>query len=225
MWELNYKESWTLKNWCFWTVVLEKTLESHLDSKEIKPVHPKGDQPWIFIGKIDAEAEATYLATWSKELTHLKRPWCWDRLMAGWEGSDRGWDGWAASSTQWTWQTLRDNERQGSLACCNPWSCKELNTTWRLNNNHRIRERNNEGIIRRNVHSSFLFGFYSFSARALLYFVLKLYHFCCYHASPLTRMRCIESHVDSERESVLKLILMKFEGIKSLWGVVLCIYS
>ena len=57
MWELDYKESWVLKNWCFWTVVLEKTLESLLDCKEIQPVHPKGDQSWVFIGRIDAETE------------------------------------------------------------------------------------------------------------------------------------------------------------------------
>ena len=57
MWELDYKESWVPKNWCFWTVVLEKTLESPLDCKEIQPVHPKGNQSWIFIGRIDAEAE------------------------------------------------------------------------------------------------------------------------------------------------------------------------
>ena len=57
MWELDYKESWALKNWCFWTVVLEKTLESPLDCKEIQPVHPKGNQSWIFIGRIDTEAE------------------------------------------------------------------------------------------------------------------------------------------------------------------------
>ena len=61
MWELDYKESWALKNWCFWTVVLEKTLESPLDSKEIKPVHPKGDQSWVFIGRTDAEAETPIL--------------------------------------------------------------------------------------------------------------------------------------------------------------------
>ena len=65
MWELDYKEGWVLKNWCFWTVVLEKTLESPLDCKEIKPVHPKGNQPWIFIGKTDAEAEAAVL--WSPD--------------------------------------------------------------------------------------------------------------------------------------------------------------
>ena len=61
MWELNYKESWAQKNWYFWTVVLEKTLESPLDSKEIQPVHPKGNQSWIFIGRTDAEAEALIL--------------------------------------------------------------------------------------------------------------------------------------------------------------------
>ena len=61
MWELNYKESWALKNWCFWTVVLEKTLEGPLDCKEIQPVHPKGDQSWIFIGRTDAEAETPIL--------------------------------------------------------------------------------------------------------------------------------------------------------------------
>ena len=61
MWKLDYKESWVLKNWCFWTVVLEKTLESSLDCKEIQPVHPKGNQSWIFVGRIDAEAEVTIL--------------------------------------------------------------------------------------------------------------------------------------------------------------------
>ena len=61
IWELDYKESWMLKNWCFWTVMLEKTLESTLDYKEIKPVHPKGDQSWIFIGRTDAEAETPIL--------------------------------------------------------------------------------------------------------------------------------------------------------------------
>ena len=74
MWESDYKESWVPENWCFWTVVLEKTLEIPLDSKEIQPVHPKGNQSWVFIGRIDVEAETNTLATWCKELTHLKRP-------------------------------------------------------------------------------------------------------------------------------------------------------
>ena len=104
MWELDCKESWVPKNWCFGTVLLEKTLESPLESKEIQPVHPEGNQSWIFIGRTDAEAETpNTLATWCKELTHWKRPWCWERLKAGGEGDDRGWDGWMASPTRWTW--------------------------------------------------------------------------------------------------------------------------
>jgi len=104
MWELAYKESWVPKNRCFWTVVLEKTVESSLDCNEIQPVHPKGNQSRIVIGRTDAETETpNTLATWCKELTHLKRPWCWERLKAGGEGDDRGWDGWMASVMQWTW--------------------------------------------------------------------------------------------------------------------------
>ena len=104
MWELDYKESWALKNWCFWTVVLEKTFESPLDYKEIQPVHPKGNQSWMFIGRTDAEAETPIL--WlpdAKNLLILKRPWCWERLKAGGEADDRGWDDLMVSLTQWTW--------------------------------------------------------------------------------------------------------------------------
>ena len=104
MWELGYKESWVPKNWCFWTVVLEKTLESTLDSKEIQPVHPKRDQSWVFIGMTDAEAETPIL--WlpdAKKLIHWKRPWFWKRLKVGGEGDNRGWDDWMTSLTQWTW--------------------------------------------------------------------------------------------------------------------------
>ena len=104
MWQLDYKENWALKNWCFWTVLMEKALESPLDCKEIQPVHPKGNQSWIFTGRTDAEAETpNTLATSCEELTHWKRPWCWERLKVGGEGDDRGWDGWMASPTQWTW--------------------------------------------------------------------------------------------------------------------------
>ena len=104
MWVLDYKESWALKNWCFWTMVLEKTLESPLDCKEIQPVHPKGDQSWVFIGRTDAEAwNSNTLATWCEELTHWKIPWCWERLREGGQEADRGWHGWMASPTQWTW--------------------------------------------------------------------------------------------------------------------------
>ena len=103
MWELDYKESWVQNNWCFWTEVLEKTLESPLDCKEIQPVHPEGDQSWVFIGRTDAEAETPTLATSCEELTHWKRPWCWEGLGAGGEGDDRRWDGWMASPPWWTW--------------------------------------------------------------------------------------------------------------------------
>ena len=105
MWGLDYKDSWALKNWCFWTVVLEKTFESPLDCKVIQPINPKGNQSWIFIGKTDWwwSWNCNTLATWCKELTHWKRPWCWERLKMGREGDDRGWDGWMASPTWWTW--------------------------------------------------------------------------------------------------------------------------
>ena len=100
MWELDYKESWAPKNWCFWTVVLEKTLESPLDCKEIQPVHPKGDRSWK---DWCWSWKSNTLATSCKELTHWKRPWCWERLRAEEEGDDRGWDSWMTSPTQWTW--------------------------------------------------------------------------------------------------------------------------
>ena len=94
MWELDHKESWALKNWCFWTVVLEKTLESPLDCKEIQPVHPRGNQSWIFIGRTDAEAEAPilwppYVKSHSLEKTLMpakmegrrRRGWQWMRML------------------------------------------------------------------------------------------------------------------------------------------------
>ena len=83
--------------------VLEKTLESPLDCKEIQPVHPKGNQSWIFIGRTYAEAETLILQPPCEELTHWKRPWCWERVKVGREGDDRGWNGWMATPTQWTW--------------------------------------------------------------------------------------------------------------------------
>ena len=104
MWELDYKESWAPKNWCFWTVVLQKTFQNPLDCKEIKSVNPQGNQSWIVIGRTEAEAETrNTLATWCKQLTHWKRPWCWEGLKAGREGDNRGWDAWMASLTWWTW--------------------------------------------------------------------------------------------------------------------------
>ena len=101
MWELDCEESWAPKNWCFWTVDLEKTPESPLDCKEIQPVHSERDQSWVFFGRNDAKAET--LATSGEELTHWERLWCWEGLGAGGEGEDRGGDGWMASLTRWTW--------------------------------------------------------------------------------------------------------------------------
>ena len=104
MWELGHKEGWELKNWCFWTVVLEKTLESPLDCKEIQPVHSKGVQSWVFFGRTDVEAETPIF--WlpdAKSWLIRKDPWCWERLRAGGEGDGRGCDGWMASLTWWTW--------------------------------------------------------------------------------------------------------------------------
>ena len=92
MLESDHKESWELKNWHFQTVVLEKTLESLLDSKEIKSVNPKGNQPWIFIGRTDAKAEAPIFWPPEAKSWHWKRPWCWERLGAKEEGGGRGWD-------------------------------------------------------------------------------------------------------------------------------------
>ena len=104
MWELDYKESWIPKNWCFWTVVLEKTLESPLDCEEIQPVHPKRGQSWVFIGRTDVEAETPIL--WPPDVKSWliwKDPDTGERLKVGEKGDDRGWDGWMASPTQWTW--------------------------------------------------------------------------------------------------------------------------
>ena len=103
--ELDHKESWAPKNWCFWTVVLEKTLESPFGCKEIQPVHPKGNWCWIFIGRTDAEAEAEAPILWPPDVKNWligKDPdagedWRWE------EKGSTGWDGWIASLTQWTW--------------------------------------------------------------------------------------------------------------------------
>ena len=105
MWELDYKESWAPKNWCFWTVLLEKTLESPLDCKEIQLVHSKGDQSWVFTGRTDVEGQTPIF--WP----HDAKSWIiWKDLDAGkdWGQEEkgkgnRGWDGWMASLIQWTW--------------------------------------------------------------------------------------------------------------------------
>ena len=91
MWELDHIEGWAPKNWCFWTVVLEKTLESPLDCKEIRAVNPKGNQSWIFIGKTDAEAPKLWPPAVKGQL--IGKDPAGETLRAGGEGDDRGWDG------------------------------------------------------------------------------------------------------------------------------------
>ena len=138
MWELDNKEGRAPNNWCLWTVVLEKTLESPLDSKEIKPVNFKVDQPWILFGRTDAEAKAPIL--WSPDAnTWLigKDP---DARKDGRQKEKRatedemvGWCHWFNGHE--LRQTPGDDEGQGSLACCSPWGHKGLDTTYCLNNN------------------------------------------------------------------------------------------
>ena len=136
MWELDCEEGWAPKNWCFWTVVLEKTLEGPLDCKEIQPIHSERDQPWGFFGRNDAEAEAPVL---------------WPPHAKGWligKDSDAGRDwgqeekgmtedemaGWhhRLDEREFEW-TLGDGDGQGGLACCGSWCRKESDTTERLN--------------------------------------------------------------------------------------------
>ena len=101
-------ENWTIrkgrtpKNWCLWTVVLEKNPKSHLDIK-IKPVSLKGDQPWILTGRTDTEAVVSILAIWCEQMTHWKSPWYWERSRTEEEEDIRGWDSWMASLMPWTW--------------------------------------------------------------------------------------------------------------------------
>ena len=103
MWELNCKDSWVLKNWCFWTAVLEKTLESPLNCKEIQSVHPKGNQSWIFTGRADDEAETPIF--WPPDAKNwlIRKDRYSGKVKAGGEEDDRRWDGWMASPTWWTW--------------------------------------------------------------------------------------------------------------------------
>ena len=103
MWELDCEEGWAPQNWCFWTVVLEKTLESPLDCKEIQQVHSEGDLPWDFFGRNDAKAETPVLWPLHAKSWLIGKDWCWEGLGAGEEGDDRGWGGWMASLTWWTW--------------------------------------------------------------------------------------------------------------------------
>ena len=136
MWELDYKESWAPKNWCFWTVFLEKTFESPLDWKEIQPANPKGNQSWIFIGRTDAEAETPIL--WPPDAQSwliwkdpdARKDWGQEEKgtiedeMAGWHHRLNG------HEFEWS---LGVGDRQGGLVCCDSWGHKESDTTEWLN--------------------------------------------------------------------------------------------
>ena len=147
MWELDHKECWALKKWCFQIVVLEKNLESPLDSKEIKPVNPKGNQPWMFFGRTEAEAETPILrpSDVKSQLTgkdpDAGRDWgqedkgATEDEMAGWHHQLNGHE---------FEQTPGDGEGQGSLARCSPWGSKMSDMTERLSNNNKPRYLNPE---------------------------------------------------------------------------------
>ena len=136
MWELYCEESWAPKNWCFWTVVLEKTLESPLDWKEIQPVHSKGDRSWVFFRRTDAKAETPIL--WQP---HAKSWFIGKDSDAGrdWGQEEKGttedelagWHHWLDGG-EFEW-TLGVGDGQGGLVCCNSWGCKESDTTEQLN--------------------------------------------------------------------------------------------
>ena len=141
MWELDYKESWTPKNWCFWTVLLEKTLESPSDYKEIQPVNAKGNQFWIFIGRTGAEAKTPIVwppdeKSWLiRKENHAGKDWRQEETgttedkMLGWH---RRLDGREFE------QALEAGGGRGSLACCSPWGHWESDTTEQLKNSKRL---------------------------------------------------------------------------------------
>ena len=136
MWALDCEEGWAPKNWCLWTVLLEKTLESPLDCKKIQPVHSEGDQPWDFFGRNDAKADTAILwpcnvKNWligkdsdaGRDWGQAKKGMTEDE-MAGWHHCPNG------RESEWT---LGVGDGQGGLSCCDSWGCKELDTTERLN--------------------------------------------------------------------------------------------
>jgi len=137
MWELYHENGWAPKNWWIWTVVLEKTLESPLDCKDIKPVNPKGNQPSIFIERTDAKVPILwppYAKSWlTRKDPDARKDWRQEE-----KGTTIEWDGWMASPTQWRWVWASSRrwwrtEKPGML---HPWGCKEMDTTEWLNNNN-----------------------------------------------------------------------------------------
>ena len=128
MWALDHREGWVLKNWCFWTVVLKKTLERPLDCKEINSVNPKGNKPWIFIGRTDAEAPIP-----DAKKTHWEKILMLGKIEGRRRRDERGWDGWVASLTQWTWvwANSRREWRSGKPGV-GSWSVGHYLATWTI---------------------------------------------------------------------------------------------
>ena len=160
MWELDCEESWVPKNWCFWTVVLEKTLESPLDCTEIQPVHSNGDQSWVFFGRNDAKAETPILwpphaKSWliGKESDAGRDRGQEEKGMT--EDEMAGWHHWLdRHESEWTPGV---GDGQGGLACCNSWGCKESDMTEQLNWTEQ-----GSGILL--PHDSAILDFFSFNS-------------------------------------------------------------
>ena len=141
MWELNHKRGWALKNWCFWTALLKKTLEDPLDSKDIKQIKPKGNQPWIFIGRNDAEAPVLWppdASSWligkdpdaGKDWGQVEKAATEDEIVV-WHYQLNG---------QEFKQIMGEGEGYGSVTCCSPRGWKSLDSTEQLNNNNKLCE-------------------------------------------------------------------------------------
>ena len=138
MWELYHKEGWAPKNWCFWTWCWRRLLRVPWTAKRSNQSTLKEISPGCSLEGLMLKLKLNILATWCEELTQLKRLWCWERLRAGGEGDDRGWDGWMASLTlDRSLNKLRElvTDRE-ALCACSPWGCKELDMTVLLNWSH-----------------------------------------------------------------------------------------
>ena len=132
---LDHSEGWVLKNWCFWTVVLEKTLKSPLDCKEIKSVIPKGNESWIFIGRSMQKLKLQYFGHLMGSADSLEKILMLGKIVGRRRRDNRGWDGWMVSLTQWTW-----------VWPSSPWGCKELDMTEWLNNKN-IKQITNKKLL------------------------------------------------------------------------------
>ena len=141
MWVLDCEEGWVLKNWCFWTVVLEKTPERPLDCKEIKPVNPNGNQPWIFIAKTDAEAEAPIFGHLMRRADSLEKTLMWkDWRQENRMTEDEMVGQYHQLNGHEFEQAPGNGEGQGSLTCCSPWGRKESDMTEQLNTSGQTEE-------------------------------------------------------------------------------------